>query len=121
VTSKILLAGATAAAALLSAAPAVVHGQPSSSGLVVSAGDRSASVVVPKAAHVLRGAVSGSPALAARTRLTIVRTTDGATLFTGSLATFHSLPVSAGASLEVEVQRPAGYSRLQASAALRWS
>jgi hypothetical protein len=122
VTSKLLLSAATAAAALASVAPAVTHGSTAAAnGLVVAAADRSATLVAPQRASVLRGAASGSPALAARTRLTIVRTTDGATLFTGSLATFHALPVRAGASLRVQVQRPAGYTGLQASAMLRWS
>ena len=66
-------------------------------------------------------APSGSPALASRARLTVTRSTDGATLFTGSLATFHSLRVTPGSSLVLRVQKPAGFGGLRAGAALRWS
>ena len=51
----------------------------------------------------------------------LVRAADGATLFTGSLATFHTLPVVAGTKLVVTVQKPAGYAGVRAGAALSWS
>ena len=83
--------------------------------------DATAMMVVPEGITSLAGAASGSPALAARTRLVVMRTADGATLFTGSLATFRSLPVVAGASLRVSVVKPAGFGGLRAGALLRWS
>jgi len=54
-------------------------------------------------------------------RLTIVRAVDGATLFTGSLGTFHALPVVAGTKLDVRVQQPPTAGTLQAGATLSWS
>ena len=42
-------------------------------------------------------------------------------LFTGSLATFRSLPVESGASLVVRVQKPVGFGSLSAGTVLRWS
>ena len=78
-------------------------------------------LVVPAGATELSGTASGSPALASRARLTVTRSTDGATLFTGSLATFHSLPVSAGSSLVLRVEKPAGFGGLRADATFRWA
>ena len=80
-----------------------------------------ATVVVPAGATELTGAASGSPALASRSRLTVTRSSDGATLFTGSLATFRSLAVTPGSSLVVHVQKPAGYGGLRAGAQLSFS
>jgi hypothetical protein len=81
----------------------------------------SATLVVPASASALTGAASGSPVLANRVRLTVVRTSDGATLFTGSLATFHALAVSPGTQLEVRVAKPLGFRGLRAGAMLRWA
>lgn len=80
-----------------------------------------ARLVVPAGARALSGAASGSPTLAARSRLTVTRSTDGATLFTGSLATFRSLPVAPGTALVLRVEKPAGFGGLRAGATLRWS
>jgi len=80
-----------------------------------------ATVVVPAGAKALRGTASGSPALASRARLSVTRSSDGATLFTGSLATFHSLAVTPGTSLVVRVQKPAGFGGLRAGAQLSFS
>ena len=118
---------------MASAAPAVTHSGVAASapvrvgaaGVSIAAGElrgsASAEVVVPAGALHLAGAASGSHALANRVRLSVVRTSDGATLFTGSLATFHSLPVEAGTKLELRVAKPGGYAGLRAGAALRWS
>ena len=78
-------------------------------------------VVVPAGSHLLTAQRSGSGVVAAQTRVTVVRTADGATLFTGSLATFTSLQVAPGTSLQVRVQRPARYAGLKAAAVLQWS
>jgi hypothetical protein len=69
----------------------------------------------------LSGSSSGSPALAGRVHVTVLRAADGAVLFTGSLATFRTLPVQAGTKLVISVQRAYGYAGLKASALLRWS
>jgi hypothetical protein len=132
---RLLLAAGTAAAAVISAAPAVSHTGVAASapvragaaGVSIAAGGlrdgatASAAVSVPAGVASLKGAASGSAVLANRVRLTVVRTSDGATLFTGSLATFHALPVVSGTKLEVRVAKPAGYRGLQAGAVLTWS
>jgi hypothetical protein len=129
----LLLAAGSVAASLVGIAP-VVSGTSSGSapmrvgaeGIAVSAGQigtagARSTLVVPKGVTRIAGTVSGSPALAARTRVTVSRRSDGATIFSGSLATLHSVPVSAGTALVVSVQRPAGYAGLQAVAMLNWS
>lgn len=130
---RLLLAAGSVAASLAGIGPAVTHGstvapvRTSADGVAVTAGSLragaplSSQVVVPAAASRLVGAAAGSRALAARVRLTITRASDDATLFTGSLATFRSLPVQAGTKLVVTVQRVPGYAGLRASAELRWS
>jgi hypothetical protein len=50
-----------------------------------------------------------------------LRAADGAILFTGSLATFRTLPVRSGTTLVVRVQRAPGYAGLRAGGMLRWS
>lgn len=127
--TKLLLAAGTAAAAIASVAPGTHAGSapvtvgPGGVQVVVAkvSGTTTAKLVVPAGVTQLTGSASGSPALAARTRLVVVRSSDGATLFTGSLATFRSLPVAAGTQLRIEVSKPAGHAGLRASAALRWS
>ena len=134
-SSRLLLAAGTAAAAVASVAPAVTHAganaaapvRATPAGVTVSAtamrdgATARARVVVPAGVTELAGAASGRAALAARVRLTIVRSSDGATLFTGSLATFHALPVTAGAALEVRVQKPVRHTSRKAGAVLQWS
>ena len=129
-----LLAAGTAAATLAGIVP-VLSSRPAAAGpmrvdtagvtvsvqAVHAASSDAATVVVPEGVTSLTGAASGSPALAARARLTVTRSTDGATLFVGSLATFRSLPVVSGASLVVRVQKPIGFTGLRAGALLRWS
>lgn len=78
-------------------------------------------VTVPAGVSRLSGAASGSPALAGRVRLQVVRGSDRAVLFTGSLATFRSLTVESGATLLVRVQKPVGFGSLNAGTELRWS
>ena len=131
---RLLLAVGSVAACLVGIAPVVSQGATIGStpihvgaeGMTVSAsriaapGDR-ATLVVPGGVTRLTGSAAGSPALVSRTRLTVVRGSDLATLFTGSLATFHSLPVTSGTMLIVSVQRPAGFTGLKAAALLRWS
>ena len=131
---RLLLAAGSVAASLVGIAPLAAPGatpgsapiRVGSAGIAVSVGQIAragarAKLVVPTGATKLAGTFSGSPALAARTRLTVARSSDGATIFTGSLATLHSLPVSAGTALVVSVQRPAGYAGLKAVAMLSWS
>ena len=130
---KLLLAAGSAAASLAGVVPAVTHGSAvaplhsGAAGVAVSAGSlragasTSVRVDVPVGVSQLTGSSSGSPALAGRGHVTVTRAADGATLFTGSLATFRSLPVQAGTTLVVSVQRASGYAGLKASAMLRWS
>ncbi|HEY6961995.1 MAG TPA: hypothetical protein VI408_08930 [Gaiellaceae bacterium] len=114
--AKLLLTSATAAAALVSTLPSHhASAQP-----LVNAGGSKLELVVPATAKTLAATLTGSPALAAHARMTIVRTNDDATLFTGSLATFHALQVQPGAHLRVEVDR-ASLAGLTASAMLSWS
>jgi hypothetical protein len=135
-SSRLMLAAATAAAAIISMAPAVTHAgstlaseplRSNTRGLAVSVGGphpRAAAatrLVVPAGVSRLTGIASGSAALGTRTRLEVTRVSDGATLFTGSLQTFSSLQVAPGTTLEVRVQEPAGYAGLKAAALLRWS
>lgn len=120
--TRLLLAAATTAAAAAGIVPAVHSGSAQASG-PLTVGDASATttIVVPQSAKLLTGKTAGSQAVAARTRLTVVRTADGATLFTGSLATFKSLAVAPGTKLQVRVERPAVYAGLKADATLAWS
>jgi len=133
-STRLLLAAGSIAASLAGVVPVVSHGatpakplQVGAEGVAVSVqqlpgGQRAdAKLVVPAGVTQLSGLASGSPALAARARLTVTRTTDGATLFTGSLATFRSLQVTPGSSLVVSVQKPAGFGGLRAGAQLRWT
>jgi hypothetical protein len=80
-----------------------------------------AEVVVPQRTGALVAERTGSPAAARRIRLTVTRAADGATLFTGTLATFERLPVSAGERLTVHVERSGATHGLRASATLAWS
>jgi hypothetical protein len=87
----------------------------------LAAGEASSvTLVVPAGTRNLSGVASGSPRLAALSRLTLTRSSDGATLFTGSVATFRSLPVTAGSSLVLRIQKPSGFAGLKAGALLRW-
>jgi hypothetical protein len=131
---RLLLAAGSVAASLAGIGPAVVHGSPVAAPLQVGAdgvavsiaqlrggSSQAVTVDVPQGISRLSGAASGSPALAGRVRLVVTRGSDGAVLFTGSLATFRSLPVESGASLVVKVQKPVGFRGLEAGALLRWS
>lgn len=120
--ARLLLAAATTAAAVVGIVPAVHGGAAQASGpLTVGESSATTTLVVPRSAKLLTGRTAGSAAVAARTRLTVVRASDGATLFTGSLATFSSLRVAPGTKLQVKVERPAAYSGLKADTALAWS
>jgi len=132
ISPKLLLAASSVAASLVGLGPAVTHEasapvRTGAEGMAVSAtGLRAgvaarASLSVPRDASRLVGIATGSPVLAGRVRLTVTRAADGATLFTGSLATFHALPVQAGTTLVVTLEKPGGYAGLRASAQLRWS
>ena len=116
---RVLLAAGTVAAALASVGPVVAHG--SDGGSLRLAPGASVDVVVPATAKVLRTSLSGSPALAARAHVTVVRSADGATVFTGSLATLRALPVKAGTKLIVRVDRPDGFAGLRASSTISWT
>jgi hypothetical protein len=119
-SSRILVAAGTVAAALASVGPVVAHGSNGAAALRLEPGTK-VDVVVPAAAKLLRGKVWGSPALAERSHVTVVRAADGATVFTGSLATLRTLRVKAGTKLVVRVDRPDGFAGLRASTAISWS
>jgi hypothetical protein len=119
IPSRLLLAAGTVAASVASVAPVASHGSPARA-LRLAPG-ASVTVAVPAKASLLHGAVSGSPALAARSRVTVVRASDGATVFVGSLATLRALPVKAGTKLVVRVDRPQGFAGLDARSTLSWS
>jgi hypothetical protein len=132
---RLLLAAGSVAATLAGIVPMLSNGtaagpapmQVGAAGVAVSVGELPAgqayrvTLVVPAGVRSFSGVASGSPRLAALTRLKVTRSSDGATLFTGSVATFRSLPVTAGTSLVLRVQKPAGFTGLEAGALLRWS
>jgi hypothetical protein len=120
-STRLLLAAATAAAALGSVGPLGHGGADAAGPLQVGGRTGTTAVVVPAGRHLLTAQTLGSVAVAAQTRVTVVRTADGATLFTGSLATFKALQVAPGTSLQVRVQRPARYAALKAASVLQWS
>jgi hypothetical protein len=126
ISSRLLLVTGSVAASLAGIVPAGGHGTAarvtqSPAGLTVSAADSTSSIVVPMNKRVLRGLAFGNVGYAKRVRLTVVRAADGATLFTGSLATFHTLPVLAGTKLVVTVQTPDARRGVRAGASLTWS
>jgi len=131
---RLLLAAGSVAATLTGIVPVISHHGSQAAAVTVgskgvavavqqlAAGSTAdAQVVVPNGVRALQGRAFGSPALATRSRLTVTRSTDGATLFTGSLATFHSLAVTPGASLVVSVQKPTGFAGLRAGSQLQFS
>jgi hypothetical protein len=132
---RLLLAAGSIAATLAGIVPVLSTGaaaateplQVGAAGVAVSVeqikpGKASAvTFVVPAGAHSISGVASGSPRLAARSLLTVTRSSDGATLFTGSVATFRSLPVTAGSSLVLRVQKPLGFTGLAAGTQLSFS
>lgn len=117
--ARLLLAAGTVAASLTAIAPGLAHNSAAASPLRLGA-TGSSTLVVPVGMTQLSGVAWGSPAVDARTRLTVVRTSDGARLFIGSLSTFHVLPVTAGTELELRVQRPAAYAGLKAGTVLQF-
>ena len=130
---RLLLAAGSVAASLAGIGPVVVHGgtavaplRVGTDGVAVSVAQlrggapQSVTVSVPDGISRLSGA-AGGPAPAGRVRLVVTRSSDGAVLFTGSLATFRSLPVASGASLVVRVQKPVGFGGSNAATVLRWS
>jgi hypothetical protein len=133
VSPKLLLAAGSAAASLAGVVPSVTHGPATeplhsgAAGVAVTAGSlrvgapTSVRVDVPVGVSQLTGSSSGSPALAGRVHVIVLRAADGAILFTGSLATFRTLPVRPGTTLVVRVQRAPGYAGLRAGGMLRWS
>jgi hypothetical protein len=132
---RLLLAAGSVAATLAGIVPVLSNGaaaaiepmQVGAAGVAVSVGRLPAgraskvTVVVPAGVRTFTGVASGSPRLAALTRLTVTRSSDGAMLFTGSVATFRSLPVTAGTTLVLRVEKPVGFTGLRAGALLRWS
>jgi hypothetical protein len=118
---RLLLAAGTVAASLTAIGPGFAHNGPASSASPLRVGTTGAStLVVPAGASTLAGTAWGSPAVAARTHVTIVRVSDGAKLFIGSLQSFHSLPVETGTTLQVRIDRPAAYAGLKAGTVLRF-
>ena len=121
ISARLLLAVGSVAASAASVGPVVAaHGSSGNAPLRLAPG-ASVSLTAPARASALRGTVSGSPALAARAHVTVVRASDGATVFVGSLATLRSLPVRGGTKLVVRVDRPQGFAGLSAKSTLRWS
>jgi hypothetical protein len=131
---RLLLAAGSVAASLAGIGPVVVHQSAAAAplrvgpdGVAVSVShlrggtSQAVTIRVPAGISRLSGAASGSSALAGRVRLQVVRSSDRAVLFTGSLATFRSLTVEGGATLLVRVQKPVGFGSLNAGTVLRWS
>lgn len=116
---RLLLAAGSAAAALAGVVPVVSHGA-AAEPLRVSSGT-STTIVVPAGATRLVGVPSGSPAVASRTRVTVTRVGDDATMFIGSLATLRSLPVRSGMRLVVRTSQPRGLGGLSAATRLGWN
>jgi hypothetical protein len=131
---RLLLAAGSVAATLAGIVPVLSHGaaaaveplQVGAAGVTVAADSLPAgrayavTLVVPEGKRTFSGTASGSPRLAALTRLTVTRRSDGATLFTGSVATFRSLAVTPGSSLVLQLRKPVGFAGLAAGAQLRW-
>jgi hypothetical protein len=132
---RLLLAAGSVAATLAGIVPVLSHGaaaateplQVGAAGVAVSVESLPArrafavTLVVPEGVRSISGVANGSPRLAGLTRLTVTRSADGATLFTGSVATFRSLRVTPGSSLVLHVRRPGGFEGLTAGAQLRFS
>lgn len=118
-STRLVLAAASIAAALTGVGPTLSHGA-AADPLRLTPGAVT-KLVVPPGATTLVGAPAGSPALADRTRVTVTRVSDGATMFIGSLATLRSLPVLAGSQLVVRASQPAGFAGLGAATQLGWS
>lgn len=137
---RILLAAGSIAATLAGVVPAISHGSSPANaatrpaavsvrpeGVSVTAERLRAGVLVRTTAVVPQGiahlvaSTTGSSAFAARVRITVTRASDGATLFSGSLARFGSLAVTSGDALRVQVVRPAGFAGLNAATMLSWS
>jgi hypothetical protein len=135
ISPRILLACAGALAALAALPVAYASASSSSpSGLdvrtegvaVATSGLRpgvasNTTVVVPEGAAALSAETTGSPAVVRHVRITVVRASDGATLFVGSLGSFSRLPVAAGEKLRVRVVRTPGADGLTGSATLAWA
>lgn len=123
-SARLLIAAGTVAATLAGVVPVVNHGSASparaSDGVVLRATDARSTLVVPQGAHVLTGLRFGSARAAAGSSLQVVRASDGATLFTGSLGTFHTLPVLPGTKLVIRVQKPSVQGAESAGATLRF-
>jgi hypothetical protein len=135
ISHPVVVAAGTLAASVLSLAPfsqehrvasraAVTAG---AAGVAVTAerlpldARETTTVEAPAGVAALAATTAGSPALASHVRLTIVRDSDSATLFVGSLASFRSLPVAAGDKLRVTVVRDGGYRGLHAATRLTWA
>ena len=106
---RLLLAAGTVAASLVAIGPVLANnGSPAASPDSLRVGATGSSMlVVPADASMLSGTAFGRAAIGTRIHLTIERVPDGATLFTGSVRSFHGLPVAAGTTLRVQM-RPAG-------------
>lgn len=118
---RLLLVAGTVAASLTAIGPVFAHSGPASSSSPLRVGTTgSSTLVVPAGAAMLSGEAWGSPAVGARTHLTIVRVSDGAKLFIGSLQSFHGLPVDGGTTLQVRIDRPVAYAGLNAGTVLQF-
>ena len=118
---RLLLVAGTVAASLVAIGPVLADGGSAASTAPLRVGTTGTStLVVPADAAMLSGTAWGGPAVAARIQLTIVRVSDGAKLFIGSLGSFHGLPVEAGSTLQVRIDRPAAYAGLKVGTVLRF-
>ncbi len=117
---RLLLVAGTVAASLTAIGPVFTHNGPATASPLRVGATGSSALVVPAGVSILSGTAWGSPAVDARTHLTVVRVSDGAKLFIGSLSSFHGLPVRSGMKLEVRVERPAAYAGLKAGTVLQF-
>ena len=121
INPRLLLAAGTVAASLIAIAPGLAHNNKGTADSPLRLGATgSSTLVVPAGMTQLTGVAWGSPAVDSHTRLTVVRSSDGAKLFIGSLSTFHALPVTVGTKLELRVQRPVAYAGLKAGTVLQF-
>ena len=120
INPRLLLAAGTVAASLIAIAPGLAHNNGTAVSPLRLGATGSSTLVVPAGMTQLTGVAWGSPAVDSHTRLTVVRSSDGAKLFIGSLSTFHALPVTVGTKLELRVQRPVAYAGLKAGTVLQF-
>ena len=108
------------AASLMAIGPGFAHNAPATDSPLRVGATGSSALVAPAGVSILSGTAYGSPAVDAGTHLTVVRVSDGAKLFIGSLSSFHGLSVQPGMKLQVRIDRPAAYAGLKAGTVLQF-